>query len=108
MPESRRDEHQYPGMLMEMLGVEVIAQVGRSLVEAAPNATDDGISQGEQAGAEPHPVGPNTRGDARFVANNRAITVVDEVVDPTAAQTHLVVRLDGIDLLQDYYRTSRS
>ena len=77
-------------------------------MEAAPNATDDGISQGEQAGAEPHPVGP-TRVDARVVANHRAITVVDEVVDPTAVhQTHLVVRLDGIDLLQDYYRTSRS
>ena len=75
-------------------------------MEAAPNATDDGISQGEQAGAEPHPVG-HTRADARFVANNRAITVVDEVVDPTAVR-HRVVRLDGIDLLQDYYRTSRS
>ena len=76
-------------------------------MEAAPNATDDGILQGEQAGAEPHPVGP-TRVAGRVVANHRAITVVDDVVDPTAAQTPVVVRNDGLDLLQDHNRIIRS
>ena len=78
-------------------------------MEAAPNAIDDGILQGEQAGAEPHPVGSRILilTSTRVLANHRAIPVVHDVVDPTAAQTPVLV-FDGHDLLQGDNRISRS
>ena len=76
-------------------------------MEAAPNAIDDGILQGEQAGAEPHPVGIRMLTSTRVLANHRAIPVVHDVVDPTAAQTPVPV-FDGHDLLQGDNRISRS
>ena len=75
-------------------------------MEAAPNATDDGILQDEQAGGEPHPVGIRMPTSARVLAHNRAICVIDEEVDPMLVMP--VDVFDGWDLLQDHNRFGRS